>query len=108
METIKITKEKELIPAPIDEKNVSSDWIEDIFDNNLGIGCGKSAVGYIANLPVYVAWNSNYVVWKIIIGGDELLDEIERRLAAYEEDDSNLMSKRKKIGTIILQTFYWK
>ena len=41
METIKISqesldafkKEKELIPAPIDNKNVTTDWIEDVFDH---------------------------------------------------------------------------
>ena len=71
---IKISKEsldafkngERLIPAPIDEKNITSDWIEDIFDNCCFGGKGNNIyVGFIKDCVVLCEYHGNVINWKV-------------------------------------------
>ena len=102
-----------LIPAPVDDKNVSTDWIEDIFDDCAGVLLYHTYVGVIAERLVTVQWDSNTITWQVIPNdglnfGDAyfLLNE---RLTKYDNDDERLLVEydRSRPATII-QRFYWK
>lgn len=121
METIKISqesldafkKEKNLIPAPFDEKNASTDWIQDVFDNESCVWNDKTAVGFINDNPAIVAWSGNILLWKFPLAtniedsGD--LSELRDRLKRYDEDpDNNFITKDTIAGNLLIQKFYWK
>ncbi len=121
METIKISqesldafkKEKELIPAPIDNKNVVQDWIEEIFDYQTCIwGEKKSAIGYVHGQPVIAAWYKNILLWKFTeekeIENSDHLAELRNRLNNAHDPNGNLIEEFKVIGNILMQKFYWK
>ena len=106
-------KEKELIPAPIDNKNVTTDWIEDVFDNQSCIwGENKSAVGYINEEPVIAAWDRNLLLWQfslITSLEDSIsLSILKDRLNAAHDPDGDLVEDLKVVGNLLMQKFYWK
>ena len=104
-------KEKELIPAPIDEKNVTSDWIECVFDNQSCVWGKKSAVGYINGEPVIAAWDSNMLLWKFPITRDldmsVHLAILKDRLERWNEE-RRFVEHFNVLGNMLMQKFYWK
>ena len=98
-----------LQPAPIDEKNVTTDWINDVFDDC--IECGNDMIGYINGVPLHVTWHDNILCWEIV-GAKRILEtsnELKRRLEEYEKDeDSTIMSNRLTCGYLTTQAFYFK
>ena len=106
-------KEKELIPAPIDNKNVTTDWIEDVFDNQSCIwGKKNSAVGYINEEPVIAAWDRNLLLWQfslITSLEDSIsLSILKDRLNAAHDPDGDLVEDLKVVGNLLMHKFYWK
>ena len=121
METIKISqesldafkKEKKMMPAPIDEKNVTSDWIECVFDNETCIwGKGKCAVGFIHEQPVMAAWSGNTMLWKFMeeqtIEDTDHLAVLKDRLRRCTDPESDLTETFNVVGNMLMQKFYWK
>ena len=121
MDAIKISKEsldafkkeKELIPAPIDGKNVSTDWIQDVFDNQSCVCNRDMMIGFINDAPMLVTWSSNILLWKFPIAtsiedsGD--LAVLRDRLKIYEEDpDNKFVTKDSIVGNLLMQKYYWK
>lgn len=107
------TKEKELIPAPIDNKNVVQDWIEEIFDYQTCIwGEKKSAIGYVHGQPVMAAWSENNLLWKFMeektIEDSDHLAVLKDRLNDAHDPDGELVETFKVLGNILWQKFYWK
>lgn len=101
--------ERKTYPAPIDGKNVTTDWIEDIFDMADFTRDGKCMVGFVSHYPVLVAWSDNYIVWQAVLGGENCLDVLEKRLALFEDEESDIYSERKRVANnLILQSFYFK
>ena len=99
------------LSAPIDGKNVSIDWIDDIFDGCFCTECGKQSLGFVNEKPVYAYWSDNRICWKPIekISAKETLDEIKNRLLKFENEDSELFSEIYVVGNLFLsQYFYWK
>lgn len=94
--------------APIDEKNVCTDWIDSIFDNANCIMEENSVVGYVNTYPVLATWNNNTIVWKAILGGESCLNELKKRLSEFESPESDIYSERKIVRHLILQSFYFK
>lgn len=95
--------------AIIDEKNVTTDWIGEVFDAADYTQDGKRMVGFVGHFPVLVAWDDNNVVWQAVLGGENCLDVLEKRLALFEDEESNIYSERKRVAsTLILQSFYFK
>lgn len=106
--------EKKLTPALLDEKDVTTDWIEDVFDQWAYAECHNRpcAVGFVNDCPVFVTWQSNYIVWRIIENNinnyEETLDVIRERLAAYESPDNGIFSTVESWGcNSLMQKFYF-
>ena len=95
--------------AIIDEKNVTTDWIGEVFDRADYTQDGKCIVGFVSHFPMLVAWTSNNIVWQAVLGGENCLDVLEKRLALFEDEESNIYSERKRVArNIVLQSFYFK
>ena len=106
-------KEKELIPAPFDEKNVSTDWIQDVFDNQSCVWNKQTAIGFINNNPVLVTWDDNILLWKFPLVTDIKefgnLAVLRDRLKIYEDDpNNNFVTKDSLVGNLLMQKYYWK
>lgn len=105
--------EKKLIPAPIDEKNVTSDWIAEIFDN-----CGDCVMhdnkftGFVKDSVCCCEYINNHLFWHIpqnfAKNARESWDELIRRLK--EHDTEPLVVKydeSMKDELLLLQSFFW-
>ena len=61
--------ENKLIPAPLDEKNVTTDWIEMVFDD-YNCTCGghkdRSYVGFVNECAVLARIHNNSLWWNIM------------------------------------------
>lgn len=106
-------KEKKLIPAPIDNKNVTTDWIEEVFDYQTCIwGKRESAIGFIHDRPVVAEWSENNLFWKFVeeesIDGSDHLEELRKRLKVYDDANPELVESHNVIGNYFWQKFYWK
>ena len=99
------------IKAPFDGKNVTTDWIEDVFDNQTCLfGNKKNAIGFINGEAVLVAWSDNILLWKFteqpcIDSGN--LAVLKDRLSRFADTDSNLVDESKVIANIYYQQFYF-
>ena len=106
-------KEKELIPAPFDEKNASTDWIQNVFDNQSCVWNKQMAIGFINNNPVLVTWDDNILLWKfpLVTDIEEFGDlaVLRDRLKIYEDDpDNNFVTKDSIVCNLLMQKYYWK
>lgn len=114
---------KNLIPAPIDEKNITSDWIDCIFDSCDRIVGGKHSdiyTGFVADLPTNCFINGNAVLWhidKFHCGVFQLKDaynELLKRLKALDDVDDESTGIVVKYDTsmkeelILMQQFFFK
>ena len=99
------------IIAPIDEKNVFTDWIEDVFDNLNCVQNGRQALGFINDDPVYAYWEKNCITWRCVEGNgdyESIVSEIKNRLADFEDPNSNLFSECYTIGHAVVQNFFFR
>lgn len=99
------------IPAPIDGKNVCTDWIADVFDSLDCIINGNEAVGFINGAPVYVTWSGNSMCWRAVTHSvndyAETVAELKRRLEEFGNDDG-LVSEVTPWGTGIRESFFFE
>lgn len=110
------------IPAPIDEKNVTSDWIEMIFDD-YNCTCGghkdKSYVGFVNKCVVLARIQNNALWWNIMpeqyteSDVQETYNILLERLKEYDstDDSTNLYCEywdRLKHDGCLVQEFYFK
>lgn len=97
------------IKAPIDEKNVCSDWIEGVFDAyNCVWGDNCQAVGFVSGKPVYAFWCDNQLTWKVVNSNDIILSELKKRIMDYECEESDIYSEISTNTDSIVQLFYFK
>ena len=95
--------------AIIDGKNVTTDWIGEVFDAADYTQDGKCIVGFVGHFPVLVAWDDNYIVWQAVLGGENCLDVLEKRLALFEDEAIFIYSERKRVASaLVLQSLYFK
>lgn len=109
---------KKLIPAPLDGKNVTRDWICEIFDNYDCILGGKHDEiysGFVSERPTNCYIYGNQVYWHIdkyacgIFVLDDAYKELIRRLK--EHDTPPLVVKydtSMKNELILLQQFFFE
>lgn len=108
-----------VIPAPIDGKNITRDWIETIFDNCDHIVGGKSGnifMGFVNGRPTNCFVNDNSILWHIdeySCGSFVLKDaynELLRRLKAADDESSDAIVDYSTFEDkpIIMQRFYFK
>ena len=101
--------------AKINGKDISTDWIEEIFDEFLRYGdSGKNYLGVIQDVPCGCIVSSYAIVWWMDINfkAVKAYNELHRRLCKKDEQDDNVFSEFKTRPTnenyIFSQTFYWR
>lgn len=107
--------EKKLMPAPIDGKNVTNDWIEEIFDDgNCTRGGHNMMTGFVGG-SVCCCWITCHLIfWQIVQDfakhADSCYELLLKRLK--EHDTPPLVVKYdtslKKEKLMLLQRFYWE
>lgn len=107
--------EKKLIPAPIDKKNVTTDWMESVFDSADIVRDGHKMVGFINHCVVIASWENNVITWEVL---PQLLTNycyatlvLEQRLKEFETDEQNVYSEIETIGNGgwgFVQSFYFQ
>ena len=109
--------EIKIIPAPLDEKNVTTDWIEELFDDYNCIWGGKSddvAIGFRDGYPFKASVSDNTIVWRFMaeVSLPEMTNLQERLvddLAFCEAENEGLLSPCEICdGGVVIQEFYFK
>jgi len=101
-----------LTRARIDEKNVTTDWVEDVFDTC--VRHGDLIVGIIDGEAVVCEFDRTSIWWRVPLTDhvcdklEKILDVLTERLEAYDTKEGNLMSVLWLGHSDILQTFYFK
>ena len=76
--------DKKLVPAPIDEKNITSDWIEEIFDDCNCTHFGRMLTGFVAGSACSCIYQKNNIYWEIhkffCVEESKAYNELIRRL----------------------------
>jgi len=101
----------EKIKAYIDEKNVCTDWIEDVFDRSERVWNGEQVLGFVNGSPVYAWYKDNMIAWQLVVDGlksEDVINELKSRLMEFEDPESNLYSEMYVLKNAILQHFYFK
>lgn len=98
------------IPAPLDETNVTTDWIEEIFDNGNCTCNGSRIVGFVRDAPVYAIYYDNVVRWTVLDSflPSDRINELIRRLDRYENPDEVVFSEKTVIGKTLTQRFFFR
>jgi len=101
--------------AFINEKDVCTDWIEQVFDDCQTINNYHDAVGMIKDCVVRCVWDNYCMFWMVSrdMGGDaaSALILLEQRLNEWEGDDnSNIFSivEHTETPCQLKQRFYFK
>ena len=101
--------------ALINEKDVCTDWIEQVFDDYQTINNSHDVVGLLHDCVVRCTWDNYYMKWKVSrdMGGDcaSAFILLEQRLNEWEGDEnSNIFSIVEHTDTPyeLQQRFYFK
>lgn len=103
--------ERKTYPAPIDGKNVTTDWIEDIFDSQMCLYGKNSRLGYINDEVVLARWEENKLMWEFLRKNylnSILLSTLIKRLAEHYDLMGDLVEKFDLQENTLVQSFYWK
>lgn len=93
--------------AFIDNKNITDDWIYDMFDYAVSDSVGNNLAGFIKHIPVCVSWDGNVVLWRTFSSMDSTF--IINKLMEYENDNLDYYSEITQLtDNAIIQTFYYK
>ena len=110
---------KNLIPAPIDDKNITTDWIEEIFDFDCAASNGKTYLGFINGLPIKADIKDHQIYWSLLSSHvcfespseEEVKDMIAERnkRLRYLDDNKRIHVDYRYMhgGTTLVQSFYW-
>lgn len=103
--------------APIDEKNVCSDWIEGVFDYNCGYTEKRSThkyCGYFGSDDVLVecsyTFGNNTLKWVIYSNGEKLVSAKKELLSTLKEIDKEsetLLCDYEIENNEVYQSFYF-
>lgn len=103
------------IPALLNEKDVTTDWIDSVFDSPNLIYDTRKVVGFIKGCVVMASWSYNVVTWHVSkeFGGDHVSAFLilEERLKAWESEEQNVYSDIEHEGCsryVLTQTFYFR
>lgn len=102
---------KELLPAPVDGKSVTHDWIENILDYHTGVWGKRCIVGFVSESPVIVTWSGNMLTWKFpnmtSVQSSKELSVLKERLSVYDDANVDLIHKYSVVGNALIQEFFW-
>lgn len=101
---------KRLIPAPLDGKNVTTDWIEELFDEQSALYGSHKMLGFMAGATVQASWCENRLLWTVLDGDphDAFRCLDKRYLERYPDADSPFVVRENIRGKHCLWGFYWK
>ena len=104
--------------APIDEKNVCSDWVEDVFSYSGCVFTQKKSqhryMGFVDDVPLYCHYTNgtNVLVWQFV--GDAKDCDVQsaqstlmKTLKEYDDANPELLQEFTTEGNTIYQSFYW-
>ena len=105
--------EKKLIPAPLDEKNVTTDWIEEMFDDQSALYGKNKMLGFMAGAAMQASWSGNMLKWKVLDGTCRNRIEAIRKLrerykGRYPDKESPFILKKQSLIGEYIMIFYWK
>lgn len=102
-------KREDYIPAPIDNKNISTDWIELVFDNYDMVCGGKKDniyMGFVDNIPCIGTIYDNNIEWRLICDKPDY-HRLEVVLNSFENDEDSVFSDIEVTESGIFQSFYF-
>lgn len=98
---------KKLIPAPVDGKNILTDWIEDMFDLGRSL-CNipeTIVIGFVNDKPASChKWGTNELLW--FCGSEEGAKSVADRLGRLKMDERTVQ-RISVSGPSIHQYFYF-
>lgn len=98
---------KKLIPAPIDGKNILTDWIDTMFDNGRSL-CNDAEtciIGFINDINAQCCkWGDNELMW--FCGSEEGAKDVADRLGRLKMDERTVQQISVS-GASIHQYFYF-
>lgn len=105
-----IMAEEKLIPAELDEKNVTTDWIEEMFDDMYAIHGDDKELGFMGGAAMQASWSGNELYWKVLDGDCQAAFKClrERNRERFEEEETSLIIKEQILGNVCTWKFYWK
>lgn len=101
---------QKLIPAPLDGKNVTTEWIEVLFDDQSVLYGRNKMIGFMANAAMQASWDGNVLKWKVLDGDryEAVKRLIERYKERYPDEESPFILKRQCFADVYIMRFYWK
>lgn len=103
---------KELLSAPIDGKNVTTDWIEEVLDFQTGLFGKGCVVGFVSESPVIATWSDNVLTWRfpnmVSVQSSKELKVLQERLGYYDDLNTDLISEYSVEGNALIQKFFWR
>lgn len=102
--------------ALINEKDVTTDWIESVFDSDNFVRDTNLIIGMLNHCAVQAVWSSNTITWLVsekLGRGDSIYAFmlLEQRLRSFESEEQNIYSVMER-GDVnkfeIIQRFYFK
>ena len=102
-------KRQDFEPAPIDNKNILTDWIEFVFDGYNMICGGKKDniyMGFVDNIPCIGKIYYNTIEWKLVCD-KPIYHKLEVVLNSFENDEDGVFSDIEVTEDGILQSFYF-
>jgi hypothetical protein len=99
-----------LTPAPLDGKNVTTDWIEELFDEQSALYGKQRLVGFVSRATVLCSWTFNSLKWKVLDGNaDEAFALLRNRYGLrYPKGDSPFFITEQLTDDTLTWRFYWK
>lgn len=106
---------KNLIPAPIDDKNIMTDWIEEIFDFDCAASNGETYLGFVEGKPIRCDIIGYQLWWRFLDNSasdcapamHELIERLKDKDEADEKHRIYTEYQRSDSGTALWQSFYW-
>lgn len=97
-------------PAPIDEKNVVTDWIDDVFDDKFSIHSsdGKYYVGTLRDIPLVARVCYNSILWETPYGSVSDLAGLHEDLLDLDLEGEGMKITYHLRDNRLVQSFYFE
>lgn len=94
-------------PAYIDEKNVTTDWIEYIFEYSDIVCNGNTILGFVLDCPLMAQIDGNQITWTWLTDKTDM-ELLKGRLKVLDDEDTRLVSVYTEGVKSLVQKLYFK